>query len=147
MKQWIEDAQTPSDMPIKMNFGNWNSFVRECGFEPYKPYLTERARLNSIKARKGGKGGNNKGGKIRDAKGYVLVWMPEHPNAKVAGYVYEHRLVMSKHLGRALTKHESVHHKNGIKDDNRLSNLELMTHKVHRGIVECPHCKKEFSIR
>lgn len=60
-----------------------------------------------------------------DKHGYVMISGIGHPNAEKGGRIREHILIMANHLGRPLKKHENVHHKNGVRDDNRLENLEL----------------------
>lgn len=77
------------------------------------------------------------GGKTIDKSGYILISMPSHPNCNSSGYVQEHRLVMEKHLERFLESNEFVHHKDGNKTNNEISNLELFTsnrmHMKHHG--------------
>lgn len=57
--------------------------------------------------------------------GYVQIKMTDHPNVTANGWMSEHTYVMSKVLGRALLPGENVHHRNGLRSDNRPENLEL----------------------
>lgn len=114
---------------------------------PKEPTISAKCREASRKAHAGAQGCNWKGGRTQSKLGYIYIYLPDHPNGKNNGYVAEHRLKMEQKLRRYLKPHESVHHRNAIKSDNRMSNLELMTKKIHRGHVTCPHCEKEFTIR
>lgn len=71
--------------------------------------------------------------KTKHSNGYIRVYYPTHPDANKRGHIAEHRLVMEQHLGRRLTKTETIHHINGKRDDNRLENLELWASGHPRG--------------
>lgn len=66
-------------------------------------------------------------------KEYISIYRPNHPAASKHGRVMEHRLIMEKMIGRYLERHENVHHKNGIRKDNRPENLELWSVKQPKG--------------
>jgi hypothetical protein len=92
--------------------------------------------------------------------GYVMAYLPEHPNSH-HGSIFFHRLVMEEHLGRLLLpREEVVHHKDGDKRNNDLSNLELTTASAHARYhrlqnprpktvfsLTCPQCGQEFERR
>lgn len=98
-----------------------------------------------------------KGGRrISGNGGYVVVPIPEsHPFFEAMHYrtgragtqgpgsklVMEHRLVMAEHLGRPLTHNETVHHIDGNRRNNAISNLQLRISDHGPGIVlECRKC-------
>jgi hypothetical protein len=63
-------------------------------------------------------------------RGYRILWMPDHPLARANGHVAEHRLVAYE-AGLLTDLTDEVHHINGIKDDNRIENLQVMTRAEH----------------
>ena len=71
-------------------------------------------------------------GKTYDRDGYVFIRYISG-NGRAGKYKYEHRLVMEQMIGRELLGIENVHHKNGIRSDNRPENLELWSRRQPPG--------------
>lgn len=101
--------------------------------------MTEQKRAT---AKRGPETTNWKGGR-HTSRGYVMIAVSTLPKEEQALFssmanrssqraIPEHRLVMARSLGRPLTRSEIVHHKNGIKNDNRLANLEIKGNDDHK---------------
>jgi len=104
--------------------------LRKYGLEP-----------NKYKAPRGSESHGWKGGVIK-ASGYLAELSDEYPSMKNSmGYILQHRLVMARELGRALYKWESVHHIDGDRTNNKLSNLQLRigNHGKHSA-YKCGDC-------
>jgi hypothetical protein len=107
--------------------------VRESGENHhfYGRSLPEEVKKKISDSLKGEKNWKWKGKRIH-TNGYIWIKREDHPNRTRDGYVFEHRLVMEQHIGRYLTEDEVVHHINGDKTDNDISNLHLFaTQKDH----------------
>ncbi len=74
------------------------------------------------------------GARIRRQDGYIQIYYPTHPDASKQGLVLEHRLVAQEKYGRRILRTEHVHHINGIRDDNRPENLEIVSPSHHAGV-------------
>jgi hypothetical protein len=77
---------------------------------------------------------------IRTLNGYKLLYRPDHAKAMTCdnwkGWVYEHIYVVEKYRKATLREDEVVHHLDGHKDNNRLSNLVVLTQEAHIKIHE-----------
>lgn len=87
--------------------------------------------LNRSKAKSGKNASNWNGGVRKTRKGYVQILMPGHKRADKGGYVMEHIVVYEKAAGIEVPQNCCIHHLNGIKNDNRIENLCMMTNSAH----------------
>jgi len=135
----IKETELHPGSPHRRKFV-WTA-CRLCGRERWvrwKKGNPEYNRCDSLECRRTFLKGThrvNRVGRTLDARGYILVWVDENDffssMRRSNGYIYEHRLVMAKHLGRSLQKWEHVHHKDGDKHNNDIDNLELTTSGAH----------------
>jgi hypothetical protein len=110
-----------------------------------KRFLESQGRIVESRPTSGSRSASWKGGRSRDPNGYIKLCnsiVEDGLKRKDERYgIWEHRYVMAKYLGRPLQPYEEVHHKNGIRDDNRIENLELRARFHNRGqIWECACC-------
>lgn len=79
---------------------------------------------------------NFKNAKTITDDGYIIITPLKKDKKYIArkkNRMLEHRLIMSKHLKRKLKLNEYVHHINGIRNDNRIENLELWSSSQPKG--------------
>lgn len=95
---------------------------RYCSWECYKNAMDTGQHISRRKRKL----------RLVDRNGYVRIYCgKEHPMSDKDGYILEHRLVMAEHECRSLETWEMVHHRNGIKDDNRIENLKIVCRHSH----------------
>lgn len=86
-----------------------------------------KGRFCSTRCGKMGKNSWNWKGGMKASQGYIKILTPDHPHADLKGYVPEHRLNVESFIGRYLSPEEVVHHKDGNRSNNDITNLELVS--------------------
>lgn len=124
------------------------------------PIYKEKKRIAKFKSRRKSRGQdpesplmkNKAGDGYINPDGYKQLTKIYHPNSSKSGRIFEHRYIMSEYLKRPLKKNETVHHLNGIKNDNRIENLELWSksqpagQRVKDKIRWCKQFLEEYGI-
>lgn len=113
--------------------------ISSCTLERWLRKMGENTRRSSAK---GDKHAGWKGGKTTTTEnGYVLLWVSNNDQfytmANSQNYIPEHRYVMAKYLDRPLFDHETVHHINGNRSDNKIENLQLRIGQHGSGQAYC----------
>jgi len=116
-------------------FGGAACAIEDCDLASYtrglcsKHYQRKAMRAAGVLARPEAGG---PGAWYENASGYVVRKIPNLDTGK-RRMEQQHRIVLEEHLGRKLVDKENVHHINGVRNDNRLENLELWSTKQPYG--------------
>lgn len=149
-KKYLDEQKSMNEIAKELNVavGSVYNYIKKYNIQPRK-YRTERSKQKISKANKGRKSvlkgthlseerkeklriSKSKGiGKKELHNGYYRIYFPDHPKSDARGWILEHTLIMECYIGRWIKDDEVVHHKNEIRTDNRIENLQLMTRKEH----------------
>ena len=132
--RWLRGK--PLDTPIRGSFADVKCAIPNCGraFKEKRSKYGQLCATHEHRVRHGKDMATPIRSKVASVgdlspsgQGYILVKTPQ-----MEWRMY-HQVIMEQHIGRLLYPHENVHHINGIRDDNRLENLELWSHSQPSG--------------
>lgn len=126
---------------IRMSGDNHPNFGKK-----HSKKTIDRMKKSKLGKYSGNKNPNWKGGKTITSHGYVNIFKPNHPFANCRGYVYEHRLVVEKKIGRFLNKAEAVHHIKNKTENNPKYLIAFINNSVHHRFHKNPNNVKEEEI-
>ena len=147
LRVWHQEKKCKEDGCERIHFGRgWcNQHYNLWYKHGYKPGTKTLWTPEEIKERYKASISAGPGTRVIDNKGYIRVKVAtddwRFPMADGKGWALEHRLVIADHLRELIPSRKTVHHKNGIRNDNRLENLELWeSHHPPGQRSSDPHC-------